>query len=110
MGKTVTGDKVAKAEKTKALFINEIRDITEKAKATATTEKGKNLPFSKDYQQTIKNKFASFKGGNFTENKIDLSVKDKVFRDICQKDITKFVCCGIVFFATKPQDVIENSE
>lgn len=101
--------KVAQSEKAKALFINEIRDVTEKAKAAATTEKGQNLPYSKDFQQTIKTKFENFKGGNFTENIIDLSIKDKDFRNICQKDITKFICDGITFYATKPQDVIENS-
>lgn len=108
MKQSVKSDKVAKVEK-KALFISEIRDVTDKAKATATTEKGSNLPFSKDYQQQIKAKFENFKGGNFTENKIDLSIKDKEFRNLCQKEITKFICNGITFYATKPKDVIENS-
>lgn len=108
MKQSVKSDKVAKVEK-KALFISEIRDITEKAKETAATEKGANLPFSKDYQQIIKAKFENFKGGNFTENKIDLSIKGKEFKDLCQKEITKFICNGITFYATKPQNVIENS-
>ena len=109
MKQTEKSDKIAKVEKTKELFINEIRDVTEKAKETAKTEKGANLPFSKDYQQTIKNKFENFKGGNFAINEIDLSIKDKDFRNICQKDINKFTCNGITFYATRPQNVIENS-
>lgn len=109
MEKTEKNDKVAKVEKTKALFISEIRDITEKAKETATTDKGQNLPFSKDFQQTIKTKFENFQGGNYKVNEIDLQIKDKDFRNICQKDITKFICDGITFYATKPQNVIENS-